>query len=719
MPPKSAVRASGKNKPKPKVTAADRVRLEWAGFEAWLDAQRKEVEVREEVRVQALRQQIESKKKTIPKGFHPTLMKDFEEGKEKIAYEEGYGLIHRSRDEWERRLEKAGLKAEDWDPMTYAEQEAVRSALAGFSDDDEEFATREAFEAAESSVLHHKFTQARDLQQPSSYLGVPTFSKQPPDAERTKSLSPLPDLPDYLRPQTPNRTPPTPQYTPGHTALFGETKPLGTRYTGPILIEENSSESPDDADFAKFKMSIREQMIREFHEEAATLEIILVRKEHEVKLKPDAVKALVAGHELNMEELRRQKEDKRKALVDAERTKRKTEILLRNKSPTGTQSATRIENISYPKGQGRASGQGKQPSTNEENSAPAVLSGEASTAVDVPGGSNQSAIGKKETKRQKNAAKSAKKAPASRLQFPNPGTDVPPEKQLGGEDPVENGRPSEQKTHGKLRGILKDPGPQINRKPTVEEVSDAEADPRVEYRREVPKQQASRLPGIFAEPSRAPSTHPFGSDSDDDRATHFARAVPGFSESKRTKKSARGSSPIQQIETTREKPTFSNGDENQSYWDIINGGISMEQQRGDVSESAGSSTGGKHAVWAPPAFHDSADEDDGSDLLHSLGFGGSFPVDDVPSAPWAGGGLYYQNFSASVPSPKEKNVVGKADPRNRNMSKKGASMRTGKEVNDQNDMDEPGVLDGTNWEAAMMGKFYGLAHNSTNYTSMR
>ena len=103
-------------------------------------------------------------------------------------------------------------------------------------------------------------------------------------------------MPDCFRPHTPNRAPPTPSYTPGPTALFGETKPLGTRYTGPVLIEENKNESTDDADFAKFKMLIREQMIREFHEEAATLEIDLVRKEHEVKLKADAVKALVAGH---------------------------------------------------------------------------------------------------------------------------------------------------------------------------------------------------------------------------------------------------------------------------------------------------------------------------------------------------------------------------------------------------------------------------------------
>ena len=150
MPPKP-----GKNKLKPKVPIpGDRVRNEWAGFEVWLETQRKEVAVQKEVKVRALQQQTEAKKRTLPKGFHPTVMKDFEDGKQKIAYEEDYELIHRSRDEWERRLEKAGLKAEDWDPMTLAEQEAVRSALAGLSDEDEDLETHEIFEFTENPALH-------------------------------------------------------------------------------------------------------------------------------------------------------------------------------------------------------------------------------------------------------------------------------------------------------------------------------------------------------------------------------------------------------------------------------------------------------------------------------------------------------------------------------------------------------------------------------------
>jgi len=501
-------------------------------------------------------------------------------------------------------------------------------------------------------------------------------------------------MPDGFRSQTPNRIPPTPPYTPGYMTLFGETKPLGTRYTGPVLVEENKNENLEDAEFSKFKMSIREQMIREFHEDAAAQEIILVRKEHEAKLEADAVKALVSGHELNMEELRRRKEEKRKALVDAERTKRQTEMRQRNPTPKGTTSAqsgaaVQIENIR--KGQRRVSGQAQPATTNEIHPVPTVLVEHAPD--DVPPNSNQSTYGKTETKKQKKTNKSSKKAAAS-----NPKADVVSEKQLNG-GPAETTRPSELKTPTKPRGILKDPSTRIDRKPTVEDVSDEEAHSAIK-----PKQQQENGPaGIFAEPNRAPSTNPFGPDDDDEIIARFARAyVP------KAKKSIKSSPPKQQFEM----PMYSNGDEDQSYWDILNGGMGMEQQRGDVSEST-TSSGGKHAVWAPPSFDDdSADEgEDSSDLFHSLAFGDT-TVDHMPSAPWAGGG---PNGQFSAQNVMANNVASKLDPRYKNTPKMRAVTGTSKETNMQNSTGAPGALDGPNWEASMMGKFFGFTHNSQNY----
>lgn len=556
-----------------------------------------------------------------------------------------------------------------------------------------------------------------NVQQTNSYLDVPSLAKRRvQDADRTKSLSPLPDLPDGFRSQTPTRIPPSPSYTPGYTALFSEAKPLGTRYTGPVLVEENKNESPEDADFTKFKMSIREQMIREFHEEAATQEIILVRKEHEAKLEADAVKALVSGHELNMEELRRRKEEKRKTIVDAERTKRKNEMRMRNSTSKGTTStqpdmAAQMEN--FRKEQRRASAQAQRlPATNETYPVPDEPTEEA--PAEVPTNSNQPTTGKTETKKQKKGGKASKKAAASQVQPPNLKADATAKKQQSGEGPTEVARPPELKTQAKPRGILKDPSARFDRKPTVEEVSDEEGDSIAKSKKESPKQQGNISTKTFAEPNRAPSTNPFGPDSDDEIVTRFARVYEP-----KMKKSVKSSPPKKQFEI----PMFPNDDEDQSYWDILNGGMGLEHQRGDVSESTQSSSGGtqssgggKHAVWAPPSFHDSADEDEGEDedgsaLFQSLAFG-AISVDPLPSAPWAGGGLYSQ-FSA--PNPNISNVTAKPDPRNRNASKTRASMGTSQGVSSPKGAAEPGALDGPNWEAAMMGRFFGPTHSSAGY----
>ena len=482
-----------------------------------------------------------------------------------------------------------------------------------------------------------------------------------------------------------------------------------------MLIEENKHESLEDADFAKFKMTIREQMITEFHEEAARQEIMLVRKEHEVKLEADAVKALLSGHELNMEELRRQKEDKRKALVDAERTKRKTEIRRRNFTSKGVTGigpdlATQIESVSHPKGRSKLSMQAKQPPVFETQLAPEIVAEEAPTPADVPASSNQSAVGKTETKKQKKAGKN-KKAAASREQPGNPKADAPLEKQ---EDPEQTVQPPEQKTQTKPRGILKDTSFRFDMKPTVEEISDEEADSWVEPRIEAAKPQASRPAGI-SEPQRAPSTRPFGSDSEDDRIPRFAPAST-VSKSKKMKEPVRSSLSKQQNEPTKEWPMFSAGDTDQGYWDIINGGMGVEPQQGDASESTGS-TGGKHALWSPPVFNEDSG-DDGDDLFNSFAFGGMAQADDVPSAPWAGNGLHHKNIwspDKNVWSPGqnpiEKNLAAKADARFRNApTRKGGA---GKETRVQNGVGGPGAVDNGSWEAEMMGKLFGLG--SPNY----
>lgn len=108
--------------------------------------------------------------------------------------------------------------------------------------------------------------------------------------------------------------------------LSPERRPLGTRYIGPALFDEETEENILEADFAQWKKSLREEMIRNFHEEAMAQEIMLVRNEYEVKLEEEAVKALLVAHEANMLELRQKVDGERKEIINVERVKRLAEI---------------------------------------------------------------------------------------------------------------------------------------------------------------------------------------------------------------------------------------------------------------------------------------------------------------------------------------------------------------------------------------------------------
>lgn len=528
------------------------------------------------------------------------------------------------------------------------------------------------------------------------------------------TLSPLPDLPEWLRSRTPNSVPPTPPGTQDHKslleAMYGG-KSLGTRYTGPVLIEDDKIESLEDADFAEFKMSIREQMIREFHEEATRLEIILVRKEHEVKLKADAVKALLAGHELNMEELRQMKEDRRKEIVDAERTRRKADIKRRNTGPKDVpgmqgQSSVRMESTSLRKGPSQDSGsynaqinRGKQtkseavpPHTTEPRPKSPVVIEQLQTPVtdSVRRNPAQPAGSKTETKKQKNG-KGSKKGAASRMKQPELKNDSISDKQPAEPRPVENARQ-------KKEPQTKD---QSRLKVTVEEVSDTDASARMERGKEIPKQHASVRVDRFAEPYFTPSPHQVESTTDEDWAHRFAQAtVPSQFETRRK--------PEKSFSANQRHP--SDFEEVSGYRYASSG--EMKQQRDGVQESAGSAEE-MHAVWRPPVVFDDESGEENQNLPRSLTFGAKGTADSTSRIPRAEAG-----WSRMVPHmlrTSENHNAGKKDPaKNRNVSKRGEVKVTGYDMEStQNNPAELGnVDDSATWEAAMMQKFIGLAHTS-------
>ena len=141
----------------------------------------------------------------------------------------------------------------------------------------------------------------------------------------------------------------SPQYSPPNPttkfspAINAENLPLGKRYIGPIIMEEEPDpmdegllKSKMAAEYQQYKISLRIQMIYQFHAEAAEVEIKLF----ETLLADEGTKEsrarAVQEHETSMMRLRDQKEEERKRLCAEERERRREEIrehLAQRRSP--------------------------------------------------------------------------------------------------------------------------------------------------------------------------------------------------------------------------------------------------------------------------------------------------------------------------------------------------------------------------------------------------
>lgn len=130
----------------------------------------------------------------------------------------------------------------------------------------------------------------------------------------------------------------SPQYSPPiPTTKFSppinaENLPLGKRYIGPVIEEELD---PMDAELLKskmadeyqqYKISLRIQMIYQFHAEAAEVEIKLFETLLASEDTKEGRARAVQEHETSMMRLREQKEEERKRLCAEEREKRRQQI---------------------------------------------------------------------------------------------------------------------------------------------------------------------------------------------------------------------------------------------------------------------------------------------------------------------------------------------------------------------------------------------------------
>lgn len=505
-------------------------------------------------------------------------------------------------------------------------------------------------------------------------------------------------------------------------------------------------ESLEDADFREFKMSIREQMIREFHEEAIALEVALVRQEHEARLESSAIKSLLACHEVDMEELRQMKEDKRKAIVDAERTKRKAEIrrrALQLQSKEGLhQPIARKASEKPPFQKSNSSGWGasrdmtgsplsQRPMAMEEKQAPAPAKPAAGLWGSLWGGGEQ-------------AKQQSPPPPRLPMKPPTP-PPVDEEQEMPGslalvEPPPTAGKgnalrgkkakagkrgavaaPAPASLSAKVEEISAPPPPPMNKalgkdkfrgaggvkpqtppKPTVEDVSDEDESAKLQpwQRIEEPKTEVDELAELFFQQASAAasssSQNQFSFEEEPSLAsTRATRHAKGGSDLK--KKPAQTQPPAPQWHEPASDTPPSVASEMSDHW-----GHSASSGAESASDS------GAHAVWKPSAVSldsdeedDDDDDDDDGGFLSSLAGGLVAPEEFRPQAAapqWGAGG---------GGNPYAKNVhpvygQSKYDPRWGAPPTKG-DTRQGYMPNHRGVA--PVVQD--DWEQQMMGKYLG------------
>ncbi|KIJ61471.1 hypothetical protein HYDPIDRAFT_115957 [Hydnomerulius pinastri MD-312] len=153
------------------------------------------------------------------------------------------------------------------------------------------------------------------------------ISRQASAASTSASSPPL-----FANKSSPQYSPPVPaaKVSPPVTT---ENLALGKRYIGPVIVEEEPEPVDEDllrskmaAEYQEYKVSLRLQMIYQFHAEAAEIEIRLVQTLLEDEGTKESRARVVQDHETSMMLLREQKEEERKRLCAEERDRRREEI---------------------------------------------------------------------------------------------------------------------------------------------------------------------------------------------------------------------------------------------------------------------------------------------------------------------------------------------------------------------------------------------------------
>ncbi|KAF8189781.1 hypothetical protein K438DRAFT_1763427 [Mycena galopus ATCC 62051] len=348
---------------------SERVRRQWLAFEQWVALQRGAMEKQLLENFQDMDVKWNATRNRSTKQDHD---------KTKAAYRRELkdGLVTLAREDWQRRLQEAGLKDEDWGEMTMTETRAVENLLGGNSEE-EAIVILESVARADETVV-------------GAFSGVPALTNETRTTNSSgysfvspMSLSILDDdesyesiFADEILPssgpesvvdeifdaptsipwgwngdassfgiwsantsqssrqssQTGSPERPAPKTIPADHAFFPRVaEPLshfqpeststhrsrGPRYIGPQLTD-NDEVFDDEAEFERFKMETRVTKIREFHEEAAQADIQLAQDIYNARktsMTSGDEERKISEHEKRMVELRRLKEEERKLIV--------------------------------------------------------------------------------------------------------------------------------------------------------------------------------------------------------------------------------------------------------------------------------------------------------------------------------------------------------------------------------------------------------------------
>ncbi|KAI9568638.1 hypothetical protein HD554DRAFT_2172098 [Boletus coccyginus] len=196
--------------------------------------------------------------------------------------------------------------------------------------------------ASEAGIVT-QLPQAQSAKPPPASVPAQSLSARPRamDMSRQASAASSSSSSPPLKTSSPQYSPPIPT-TKFSPPINAENLPLGKRYIGPVLeeeldpLDEELLKSKMADEYQQYKVSLRIQMIYQFHAEAAEVEIKLFETLLADQGTKESRARAVQVHESSMMRLREQKEEERKRLCAEEREKRRQEVrqhLAQRRSP--------------------------------------------------------------------------------------------------------------------------------------------------------------------------------------------------------------------------------------------------------------------------------------------------------------------------------------------------------------------------------------------------